>query len=208
MSFSDLIKKIASAKAFLGYAEARKDIGGIFINSTYVDLFIIENSTDGYLTLDINYKQTSFEFGWLLQILDQKLDIPVVSNIGVDIYSGGRVSKIASNTQIKMGKFLSEKKINEEWHEPLIGMTLRLHCHEYAKFFIRGDVGGFKLGPECTWQVMTAVELCYKIQKCRIALTIGYKILAQHYNNKNHLRTHFGYDTKIRGPMLGLRLVF
>lgn len=208
-SFKDLVQRIDNAYGVLAYLEFRKNRGGLFLNTTFADLDIRESLYDGYLNLFIDYKQAAFDFGWMLVLYEQEFDYPYLKDIGVDFYATGRFSKIFSQTEIKMSSSAASIiKLDEEWYEPLIGTAIHITLNDYIRYFARGDVAGFRLDAECSWQIASAFEISYPFRGCQLGMTFGYKVVAQRYNNRNQIDTLFKFDTKIHGPIMGLRLIF
>lgn len=89
---------------------------------------------------------------------------------------------------------------DKDWADPFIGGRFQLGLSERWLLSLRGDIGGFGVGSDLTWNV-TAL-LGYRLSK-RTTLAIGYRHLDIDYANGN-----FEFDAQFSGPYLGLSFRF
>jgi hypothetical protein len=89
---------------------------------------------------------------------------------------------------------------NEIWADPIVGGWLRVRLAERWFASLLGDIGGFGLGSDLTWQVFAGIG--FKINE-RFTLHVGYRALAADYENDG-----FVYDIVQHGPLIGVGIRF
>ena len=89
---------------------------------------------------------------------------------------------------------------SEFWIDPVIIARLSETIHDTWQFQFRGDIGGFGIGSDLTWQVQAYVG--YRFSKL-FQMTLGYRIIAMDYD-KGTGAARFRYDMNTSGPLLKL----
>ncbi|MGI9393934.1 MAG: hypothetical protein ACR2OY_04750, partial [Boseongicola sp.] len=90
-----------------------------------------------------------------------------------------------------------------DWIDPVIGMRVRHSISPGKEIQLRGDVGGFGIGSDFSWQLYGGYSHTWKRDGWDLAGVIGYRALAVDFQEGNG-RTRKGIDAVIHGPMLGL----
>lgn len=120
-----------------------------------------------------------------------------------EIGAGGRFNsldggvKIAPGDVVLPGIDVSDKK---SWFDPLIVARFTAPLESNWKLGIRGDVGGFGVGSDFTWQVFPFVG--YRFSDL-FEISGGYRALGMDYKTGSG-DDYFLYDMVIFGPQLGL----
>ncbi|MBM6594362.1 hypothetical protein [Microvirga pudoricolor] len=93
-----------------------------------------------------------------------------------------------------------------DWLDPLIGGRVRYAVAPGHELFMRGDIGGFGLGSEFSWQAMGGYGFDFDTYDgVTISGVIGYRALSVNYTQgAGHRRYEF--DMVQHGPVLGLSL--
>jgi hypothetical protein len=87
-----------------------------------------------------------------------------------------------------------------DWWDPVIGGILTLPLGERWNFQFHGDIGGFGVGSDLTWQA----ELLFNwFLSPRTSLMMGYRVISTDYDDNG-----FVYDVVSQGPQLGITLHF
>ena len=91
-----------------------------------------------------------------------------------------------------------------DWIDPLIGLQYNVPFGDAWRFNLRGDVGGFGVGSDLTYQVLT--NLRWQANE-RIGLAFGYRLIAFDYedgakNGPGYQR----YDLEEQGPFVGVTI--
>jgi opacity protein-like surface antigen len=107
------------------------------------------------------------------------------------------------DTELKFtGQELDGRKFDQSkvWADPVVGARLRAVL--YGKWFVSliGDVGGFGLNSDVTWQAFAGVG--YQITETFV-LKVGYRAIGVDYSKDG-----FRYDIVEYGPLLGLGIRF
>jgi len=124
----------------------------------------------------------------------------------IDLYAGGRywdidldldaTGTIAGNFDITRG---------DNWLDPVIGARIFHQLNDKWSVNGRGDIGGFGLASDFTWNVQGGVG--YHFNKTWSAHA-QYKALGVDYDNGKSGTASFAYDTITHGPLLGIAARF
>ena len=94
------------------------------------------------------------------------------------------------------------------WADPLVGLRLR---HQFApglNFVASGDVGGFGVGSQFSWQALAAINYDFCVRNnVTWSGMLGYKALFVDYSKGSGL-TRYEYDMTMHGPILGITARF
>lgn len=88
----------------------------------------------------------------------------------------------------------------ESWVDPYIGGRLTLPFANSWDFVVRADVGGFDVGSELAWQLVTRLD--WRTTE-HFIMTFGYRVLDVDYDDGEGA-DRFLYDVQIGGPLLGV----
>jgi opacity protein-like surface antigen len=93
---------------------------------------------------------------------------------------------------------------DQSWVDPLVGARYIQPIGDAWSFVLRGDVGGFGVGSEFSWQGIARVNW-----QCSesLALNAGYRYVDVDYEDGSG-SDEFRYDVATSGPMVGLTFGF
>ena len=106
--------------------------------------------------------------------------------LGLDIDGKGRLGVSASG--------------DEDWIDPIVGLAFTYPLSERWSFGARGDVGGFGVGSDLSWQVWALLD--YRFNKSS-SLVLGWRHLDWDYDGGR-----FKLDAHMSGPIVGARFRF
>jgi opacity protein-like surface antigen len=89
---------------------------------------------------------------------------------------------------------------SEQWIDPIIAVRARCRLTDWAYLGAYGDIGGFGVGSDLTWQA--SAQLGFQISRS-FALELGYRYLCIDYQNGD-----FIFEASASGPMIGARFTF
>jgi hypothetical protein len=92
----------------------------------------------------------------------------------------------------------------QDWWDPIVGANLSLPLGKVFSFNVRGDVGGFGVGSDFTWQAFP--YLSWQFARWG-SLQAGYRWLNVDYETGSGT-SRFKYNMLIQGPQLGLTFHF
>lgn len=121
-----------------------------------------------------------------------------VDTHAVDFIAGVRYVDMDANITVVGGPTLLDT--NRDWLDPLIGARWVWQFTEGWSLVARGDIGGFGVGSDFSWQALGIVEW----QPWKYASFIaGYRALNMDYEDGSG-RDYFNFDATIHGPVIGL----
>ena len=89
------------------------------------------------------------------------------------------------------------------WTDPIIGLRYNYLIHPQWSLRLFGDIGGFGVGSDFTWQGVVML----KYQPWRnVKIVAGYRAIGADYESSG--ANNFTYDAVINGPLIGLDIRF
>ena len=92
----------------------------------------------------------------------------------------------------------------QTWWDPILGANLCLPLAKKFSLELRGDVGGFGVGSDLTWQVFPYLDWRFATWG---SLQAGYRWLSMDYETGSGA-DRFKYDIVNQGPQLGFTFLF
>lgn len=114
------------------------------------------------------------------------------NNLSVELNRAGPVGNLHLNSG------------TQDWWDPIVGARLRLPFAGSFSFNVRGDIGGFGVGSDLTWQAFP--YLSWQFAKWG-SLEAGYRWLFNDYESGSGT-SQFRYDILTQGPQFGLTFHF
>ena len=113
-----------------------------------------------------------------------------------------------SRLGIERGRsFAIARSGNLDWIDPLIGLRLRHQFTPSQQVMVRGDVGGFGLQSQFTWQAVGAYSYAWQFTGYQLAGVIGYRALGVNYTNSSGINNN-GVNIVLHGPIVGVSVRF
>ena len=212
--------------AWFSYAEARNGRLVLFNDIAYAKLAgsksFAKTGPLGAATLSGNveadYEQAIVEVGAAYEIWSGIN--PGVGTAAFDVLAGGRYwhqdATVSANSSLNGNPFgldieggrVIARSGSVDWVDPFIGARLRQQLTPGQNFTLRGDVGGFDVGSEFTWQVIAT----YDFQLCvteRYAIDgyLGYRALSVDYSEGSGVN-RYEIDAIQQGPVMGATVRF
>ena len=95
-----------------------------------------------------------------------------------------------------------------DWVDPVFGARLRYTVAPGHELFLRGDVGGFGLGSDFSWQAIGGYGFDFGAwQGITFSGIVGYRALYVDYA-QGFGRTRYEFDMLQHGPVLGVSMRF
>jgi hypothetical protein len=234
-TFIDIIKESNSIIALMGYFEARNGPWGIFSDLVYADITASggrSRTFSGHVagavlgaSLSADYQMAILTLGGAYEVARWNSGPPGPRGVpysftALDVIAGGRYwwqkvdlnLDLATNINI-LGLTISgnraiAKSGSVDWLDPFIGLRLR---HQFApghELMLAGDIGGFGVGSDFTWQLVGAYswEFCVR-ENVRWSAVLGYRALSVDYSQGVGIN-RFEYDAITHGPLLGVSARF
>jgi hypothetical protein len=211
--------------AWFSYAEARNGRLVLFNDIAYAKLAgsksFAKTGPLGAATLsgdvEADYEQAIVEVGAAYEIWSGTN--PGVGTAAFDVLAGGRYwhqdATVAANLSLdgNLGLDLEGNRVvarsgSVDWVDPFVGARVRQQLAPGQNFTLRGDVGGFDVGSEFTWQVIATYgfQLCVT-ERYTIDGYLGYRALSVDYSEGSGVN-RYEMDAIQQGPVMGATLRF
>ncbi len=191
--FSDLFDNLEAI--FTVHFEAMHSSNwGLFFDYNYVDVSASGTLVTPPATITIDFASTLVEVGGLYRIKN--------GPHAFDMLGGVRYTKLEPDLTITPPG--GKRGLTEDWYDPIVGVRYFYDFGNKWMLSARGDIGGFGVGSDFTWNVSALVH--FQPWK-NVAIVGGYRALDQDYEDGSGLN-RFAYDMRLAGPLFGLNFVW
>lgn len=194
-SFSDILDDLNVA-GFVNFW-ARNDRFVLSGDVMYVN--ITESATSRPLPIigAIGADYDTAQFAATLQAGYRLYDMPQFT---FDVLGGVRYWHVWNDLNVRVAGRTFAVESDFDWLDPVIGARAHLHLTDKFSILAQGDVGGFGVGSDSTWQVLATANYSFND---KLALSAGYKVMSVDYEDDGHV-----FDTTLSGPVLGVTFRF
>lgn len=91
-----------------------------------------------------------------------------------------------------------------DWVDPLIGLAYAVPFAEKWTYSLRGDIGGFGVGSDLTWHLLTTVR---RQNTDRFSWYVGYRVISFDYETGKDIN-YQRYNLTQQGPLAGIAISF
>jgi hypothetical protein len=192
-TFGDIIENLDFAA--MAMFEARRGRWGLILDGIYSKL-----SAEGPSPVPV-FSRTDVELR--TGVIEPAVAYRVWENetVSLDVIGGARIWIV--DTEMKLsgnGAPPARFEDTQTWADPFIGGRLKVRLAERWSLMVLGDVGGFGIGSDLTWQAFGGVS--FDINKTW-SLKAGYRALGVDYENGG-----FKLDVTSHGPVVGIGIRF
>lgn len=229
-SFIDLLQKSQSVIGFMGYFEANKGRVGVYSDLVYSKLGFGAGQTDyrnpvaglkitASANAALTYELFIAEVGGLYEI--QRWPGADGSSTAVDGVLAFRywnnsyaatfdatANVSFSNLNLERSFGIATARANAvQWVDPVLGLRLRHRFTPNQEIFVRGDIGGFGLGSQFSWQAVGVYSYSWQFTGYQVAALLGFRALAVNYTQGSG-GDFFGMNQILYGPIIGVSFRF
>lgn len=224
--FSDTASEMDSLVALMGYTEARQKPWAIYFDLVYANIGFTGGSSREASPIPGLTISADSESGVDLSLLVAELgglyelsawETGAGGKTGLDALAGVRYFHTSVDLSYEItgavnlppfgltqeGSFAVARSGDIDWVDPIIGLRLRHDFPGGDRLQLRGDIGGFGVGSEFSWQLMAAYAHDFTWGDSVLSLALGYRVLDVDYSTGSGLN-QFDFNTTIHGPLLGL----
>jgi hypothetical protein len=180
-SFSDILENLDTG--LMLYYEVVEEDTGFYLDIIYARLSDVTERP--LITIDYEVTQTLIEAGALLR--------RGAPEKGVDVIVGVRYVDLDSEVGLTPPGLRASS--GARWLDPVVGLRYRTAISDKWAFSGRGDIGGFGLGSDFTWQLIGVFR--YRMSQTW-SLALGYRYLDMDYDESD-----FGFNGAMSGPLIG-----
>ncbi len=205
---SELDGEITDLRVFTANAEAdfRDIVGGqqVYFEATKdrwtvltdVSFLAIGETGEGFPDMNGDVDQLILELGGGYKLSDS-----------FEVLFGGRYIDLAVDVEFRSGFGNFSRRVDNYWIDPFVGGRFVLDLGRRWDFRARGDVGGFGVGSDFTWNL--ALHWIYRASPL-VSVAFGYRVLDIDFDEDvGHpflpgRRARFRYDVTTLGPQIGI----
>ena len=201
VGFSDLLDVLDFGLG--AHFEVKKGKFGFFFEPTYMKLSV-EEQVDP-INAEVEVEMWLVEFAGFYQLGELNFGTNDTRKLSFDVLAGGRYWYLGNEIKISeptAGTFNAEAV--EGWIDPLVGVRFRIDLTEKFLLHLRGDIGGFSIASEFTWNAIAIFG--YNISK-KTTMWAGYRFLGVDYEEGEGTSLN-KFDITMSGPLIGLSYRF
>jgi hypothetical protein len=219
-SFSDILSDLDfGAQAHI---EAHKDRWGLFLDGTYLKLSTSGNATrvttgaagelqeTTQIQADIGMKEWIVEFGGTYNA--GRWSLGEGTSVALDALGGVRYWYLKTDVDVGIQQTLGDfsrylaptVSATKDWLDPFVGGRLRFDLPKNFMVVLRGDVGGFDVGSQISWNL--AGYIGYNVSRV-VSLWAGYRAMYVDYETGSGFNK-FTFDATMYGPVIGMGFLF
>ncbi len=207
VNFGDVLDNLNMA--FMGEVKVRKGRYGAYLDSIFG--FLETNrqtvqTSGGPARVKAEVDLVILEGGLFYRVFDSKLGDEgsgAKTNMKLDLIAGGRWTYLKTKLDIESSPNASGDK---NFFDPIVGFTSVFDYPHNFNLALHGDLGGFSVGSEFTWQLWATVGYRFGLFGDNNAnALVGYRALSQDYKDGSG-ENRFRWDVIIHGPVIGLAI--
>lgn len=215
VDFLDVIDEADEVFGLNSFIDMRFDRFILFIDGSY--LHTAEDNIDRAIgpintETDITVQAVWAELGAGWRFLDEPIDAE--RRFRLDGIAGARFTwldldlDVTAEAQVTLpnGRVLEAQRStdlgdDETWVDPFVGARLGVDLSRDWHLQFRGDVGGFGVGSDFSWQLAGVAGYRFNLFKADASFVFGYRALSQDYSSGE-----FKWDVITHGPIIGLQI--
>jgi hypothetical protein len=227
-SFIDLVQKSQSLLGLMGYFEADKGKAGMYVDAVYTKLGFGANNTSysnpiaglkisTAASAALTYQLFVVEIGGVYELA--RWQHAEGSATAVDGVMGFRYwnNSIAASFDATANVDFSHLGLDRsfgiavaradaiQWVDPVFGVRVTHQFTPRQQIVVRGDVGGFGLGSQFSWQALAVYSYAWELDGGqKLAALLGFRALAVNYTSNAGV----GIDETLYGPVIGVSYRF
>jgi hypothetical protein len=111
---------------------------------------------------------------------------------------------VAADLELRVLQQRARASRSASWVDPLVGLNYKVPLGEKWSYGLRGDVGGFGVGSDLTWHLLTGFQ---HRNTDSFSWYVGYRVIAYDYENGSGVN-YQRYDMTQQGPLAGVAFHF
>ncbi len=220
-TFIDVLDNAESVFGLMAALDLSYDRWVFYFNYTWMTMEMggdraipLNGDLDADFTTDISWIEFFAGYRFIEKALDK--DPMTRDRFILDGFVGGRVSlldvdatltarvdvTLPDGTMLSAGDSVSPD-VTEGWVDPIVGLRVGAELDNHWQLALRGDVGGFGVGSEFSWQTIALLGYQWHMKGWNLSAYLGFRALSQDYENGG-----FEWDMIAYGPFLGVAFEF
>jgi len=198
LSFGDILDHLDLG--LMGHLEGRTREDSVFFDAFYASLGAEEDVAPG-IEADLDQELWIVEFGGGVVLGDPPAGDGTREERRIEAIGGLRYWRIDADLDVPT---VFSGGGDEEWLDPFVGLRALFPLGESTDFAIRGDLGGFGVGSQSSYNLMATLFFDV-FENGRLAA--GYRVLDADYDDGDGAN-EFEFDARLKGPFVGLTFRF
>jgi len=229
-SFLDLMQKSNSLIGFMGYFEADKGRAGLYADLVYTNLgfgadhvgyrnpiFGLRITTTASAAL--TYQMFIVDVGGIYELVRwpgaEGSSTAIDGLLGFRYWNNSIAASFDATANVNFSNLHIERSFGiavarsdvVQWVDPVFGLRLRHRFTPNQEIFVRGDIGGFGLGSQFTWQAVAVYSYAWQFTGYQIAAALGFRALGVNYTSGSGVDA-LGINQVLYGPIIGASFRF
>ena len=206
VSFKDTLEDLSVAGMAL--VEARKGRFGFAVNPLFVRTE--SNARSGPLEADNTTDIATMGASVFYRVVDWEFNRTAAGEpqtLAIEPLVGARLNYLRGEIDTRLDAFgrSARRQVDESqtWVDPIVGVNAILRLSEHWGLRAEGDIGGFGVGSDLTWNAQAVVTYGFTVAGYDAFAAAGYRALYWDYQDGG-----FEWDVTMSGPMLGAGVRF
>jgi hypothetical protein len=223
-SFIDIVEESDSLMALMGFFEARRGPFSLFADVVWADLTFsgdLQGQANPIANLNVLVNANVY-LGYELTIIQPGFSYEIArwtgggSSTALDLMGSARYWNQSVDVSLNVTGTVSLGTIgfqrsgsraigrsgDLEWVDPVVGGRLRHQTASGAELTLVGDVGGFGVGSDFSWQAVATYGFDTMLLGMPVHTVVGYRALGVDYSETGPFGPN-GIDAVLHGPVVG-----
>jgi hypothetical protein len=206
ISFKDTLENLSIAG--MAIIEARRGSFGFALNPLLVRTK--DDSGSGRLETDVEADIATMGAGAWYRVAEWEIGrggSGAARTLAVEPLAGARLNylrgELDATLDVAGARARRQFDDSELWVDPIVGVQVIAELSEHWTFRAEGDVGGFGVGSDFTWNAQAILSYRWTVGGYEILAGGGYRALYWDYDHRD-----FAWNVTMHGPMLGAAIRF
>jgi hypothetical protein len=230
-SFIDLVQKSRSLGGLMGYFEADKGKAGLYLDAVYTDLGFGAN-TASYrnpvaglkistsASAALTYKLFIVEVGGVYEVFrwqhSEGSSTAIDGVMAFRYWNNSLAASFDADANVDFSHLRLDRSFgiavarsdSIQWVDPVFGVRVTHQFTPRQQFTVRGDIGGFGLGSQFSWQAVAVYSYAWTLDGGqKLAALLGFRALGVNYSS-NSGSDAVGINETLYGPIIGVSYRF
>ena len=230
-SFIDLVQKSQSLGGLMAYFEADKGKAGMYVDFVYTNLGFGANSTSyrnpiaglkitTSASAALTYRLFIVELGGVYEAVrwshSEGSSTAIDGVMAFRYWNNSIAASFEATANVDFSHLRLERSFGVaiaradtvQWVDPVFGVRVRHQFTPHQQFTVRGDIGGFGLGSQFSWQAVAVYSYSWDLDGGqKLAALLGFRALGVNYSSGSGLDA-VGINETLYGPIIGLSYRF
>ncbi len=230
-TFIDLLQKSDSLVGFMGYFEANKGRVGFYTDVVFSKLGFgagqtsyrnpipglkLSTTAGAALTYQMFIVEPGGAFELFRSAASDGTWTALDGTVGLRYWNNSLAATFDVNTNIDLSLLHIQRSAGIaiaradviQWFDPVFGLRLRHQFTPRHEIALRGDIGGFGLGSQFTWQALAVYGYNWQLDSgSRLTALLGFRALGVNYSSGSGADT-VGINEVLYGPIIGVSYRF